>query len=55
MCGVDRVVFGTDFGAVPCGIAEHVQIVEHEVASPAERDLVFWKSSNKVLNLGLDD
>jgi predicted TIM-barrel fold metal-dependent hydrolase len=27
MCGVDRVVFGTDYGAVPYGIKERVQIV----------------------------
>ena len=24
MCGVDRVVFGTDFGPIPCGVKEHV-------------------------------
>ena len=28
MCGVDRVVFGSDFGPVPYGIKEQVQIVE---------------------------
>ena len=27
LCGVDRVVFGSDFGPVPYGIKEHVQIV----------------------------
>jgi len=55
VCGVDRVVFGTDFGAVPYGIKEHIQIVEDVVASPAERDLVFWKTSNRIFRLGLDD
>jgi hypothetical protein len=25
MCGVDRVVFGTDFGPVPFGVKEHVE------------------------------
>jgi hypothetical protein len=47
MCGVDRVVFGSDFGPVPYGIKEHVQIVEDVLPSPAERELVFWKTSNK--------
>jgi predicted TIM-barrel fold metal-dependent hydrolase len=55
MCGVDRVVFGSDYGAVPYGIKEHVQIVEDVLPSPAERQLVFWKTSNKVFRLGLVD
>lgn len=53
MCGVDRVVFGSDFGPVPCGIKEHVRIVEDVLPMPPERDLVFWKASNKVFRLGL--
>jgi predicted TIM-barrel fold metal-dependent hydrolase len=55
MCGVDRVVFGTDFGPVPYGIEEHVRIVEDVLPSPAERELVFWKTSNKIFDLGLVD
>jgi predicted TIM-barrel fold metal-dependent hydrolase len=49
------VVFGTDFGPVPYGIKEHVQIVEDVLPSPAERELVFWKTSNKIFGLGLVD
>jgi predicted TIM-barrel fold metal-dependent hydrolase len=55
MCGVDRVVFGSDYGAVPYGIKEHVQIVEDVLPSPAERELVFWRTSNKIFRLGLVD
>jgi predicted TIM-barrel fold metal-dependent hydrolase len=55
MCGVDRVVFGTDYGAVPYGIKEHVQIVEDVLPSQADRDLVFWKTSNRIFRLGLAD
>jgi 2,3-dihydroxybenzoate decarboxylase len=55
MCGVDRVVFGTDYGAVPYGIKEHVQIVEEVLPSQADRDLVFWKTSNRIFRLGLAD
>ena len=55
MCGVDRVVFGSDFGPVPYGIEEHVRIVEDVLPSPAERELVFWKTSNRVFRLGLSD
>ena len=53
--GVDRVVFGTDFGPVPYGIKEHVQIVEDVLPNPAERQLVFCKTSNRVFRLGLSD
>jgi predicted TIM-barrel fold metal-dependent hydrolase len=53
MCGVDRVVFGSDYGAVPYGIKEHVQIVEDLLPSSAARDQVFWKTSNRIFRLGL--
>jgi predicted TIM-barrel fold metal-dependent hydrolase len=46
-------VFGTDFGPVPYGIKEHVQIVEDVLPSATERELVFWKTSNRVFRLGL--
>jgi predicted TIM-barrel fold metal-dependent hydrolase len=55
MCGVDRVVFGSDYGPVPYGIKEHVQIVEDVLSSPAEREQLFWKTSNKIFRLGLSD
>jgi predicted TIM-barrel fold metal-dependent hydrolase len=55
MCGVDRVVFGSDYGGVPYGIKKHVQIVEDVLPSPADRELVFWRTSNKVFRLGLVD
>jgi hypothetical protein len=40
---------------VPYGIKEHVQIVEDVLPSPSDRDLVFWKTSNKIFRLGLAD
>ena len=55
MCGVDRVVFGSDYGPIPYGIKEHVQIVEDVLPSTAEHELVFWKTSNKIFRLGLID
>jgi hypothetical protein len=53
--GVDRVVFGSDYGPIPYGIKEHVQIVEDVLPSAAERQQVFWKTSNRVFRLGLVD
>jgi predicted TIM-barrel fold metal-dependent hydrolase len=55
LCGVDRVVFGSDFGPVPYGIKEQVQSVEEGLPSLADRQLVFWKTSNKIFRLGLSN
>ena len=40
---------------MPYGINEHVQIVEDVLPSQADRDLVFWKTSNRIFRLGLTD
>ena len=55
MCGVDRVVFGSDFGPIPYGIEEHIRIVEDVIPSAAERRLVFSETSNRAFRLGLVD
>jgi len=55
MCGVDRVVFGSDYGPIPYGIKEHVQIVEDVLPNPVDRQQVLWKTSNRVFRLGLVD
>ena len=41
MCGIDRVVFGTDFGPVPFGVKEHVGIVEAVIPDTQDRQKVF--------------
>ncbi len=53
MCGADRVVFGSDYGPIPYGVKEHVQIVEDVLPNLAQRQLVFRKTSNRVFRLGL--
>jgi aminocarboxymuconate-semialdehyde decarboxylase len=55
LCGVDRVVFGSDFGPVPYGIKEQVQSVEEVLPSVAGCDWVFWKTSNRIFHLGLSE
>jgi len=40
---------------VPYGIKEHVRIVEDVLPNPADRELVLWKTSNKIFRLGLTD
>jgi hypothetical protein len=47
MCGVDRVVFGSDYGAVPYGIKEHVQIVEDVLPSRLSASWCSGKQATK--------
>jgi len=53
MCGVDRVVYGSDYGPLPYGIKEHVQIVEDVLPNPADQELLFSKTSDRIFRLGL--
>jgi predicted TIM-barrel fold metal-dependent hydrolase len=53
MCGVDRVVYGSDYGPLPYGIKEHVQMVEDVFPNPADQQLVLSETSNRVFRLGL--
>lgn len=53
MCGVDRVLFGTDYGPVPISPREHVDIVNDVVSTSEDRDRIFWRNSNAVFRLGL--
>jgi hypothetical protein len=48
-------LFGSDYGPVPYGVKEHVQIVEDVLPSRAERQQVFWKTSNRIFRLRLAD
>jgi hypothetical protein len=46
-------VFGTDFGPVPFGVKEHVDLLEAVIPNPQDRKKVFWKTSNIYFDLGL--
>jgi predicted TIM-barrel fold metal-dependent hydrolase len=41
-CGVDRVLFGTDFGPVPMSPKLHIDLVDDTIADPADRDKIFF-------------
>jgi len=51
MCGVDRVLFGTDFGPVPMSPKLHIDLVDETIADEVDRTKIF--SSNAVGLLGL--
>jgi predicted TIM-barrel fold metal-dependent hydrolase len=55
MCGVDRVVYGSDYGPLPYGIKEHVQMVEDVLSDPADQQLVLSETSDRIFRLDLSD
>ena len=51
--GVDRVMFGTDFGPVPLSPQEHVDIVNGLAISQEDKEKIFWRNADRLFNLGL--
>jgi predicted TIM-barrel fold metal-dependent hydrolase len=51
MCGVDRVLFGTDFGPVPRSPKVHIDLVNDTITDAVDRDKIF--STNTLAVLGL--
>jgi predicted TIM-barrel fold metal-dependent hydrolase len=41
MCGVDRVLFGTDFGPVPMSPKLHIDLVDDTIPDAADRNKIF--------------
>src|ERR1700678_633775 len=53
MCGVDRVLFGTDFGPVPMSPKLHIDLVDDTITDAGDRKKIF--STNTLALLGLAD
>lgn len=53
MCGIDRVVFGTDYGPVPISPKEHIDIVDAVAVDDAERAALLWGNADRIFGLGL--
>ncbi len=41
MCGIDRVLFGTDFGPVPINPKVHIDLVNETVTDIVHRNKIF--------------
>jgi predicted TIM-barrel fold metal-dependent hydrolase len=50
-CGVDRVLFGTDFGPVPMSPKLHIDLVDETIANAADRTKIFSTNSLGLLRL----
>lgn len=49
--GVDRVMFGTDYGPVPIDPGEHVDIVNGLAVSEADKQKMLWRNAATFFNL----
>jgi len=49
--GVDRVMFGTDYGPVPIDPKEHVNIVEELAISADDKEKILWRNATRFFNL----
>jgi predicted TIM-barrel fold metal-dependent hydrolase len=53
MCGIDRVLFGTDFGPVPIGPKVHIDLVDDTISDARYREKIF--STNALALFGLQN
>lgn len=49
--GADRVLFGSDYAAVPISPKEHVDIVRSLGLSPEDEEKILWKNANTLFRL----
>jgi predicted TIM-barrel fold metal-dependent hydrolase len=50
-CGIDRVLFGTDFGPVPMSPKLHIDLVDDTIPDPADRTKIFSTNALTLLHL----
>jgi predicted TIM-barrel fold metal-dependent hydrolase len=51
MCGVDRVLFGTDFGPVPMSPKLHIDLVDETIPDAGDRKKIFSTNTLALLRL----
>jgi predicted TIM-barrel fold metal-dependent hydrolase len=51
MCGVDRILFGTDFGPVPIHPKVHIDLVNDTITDAADRNKIFSANTVALLHL----
>ena len=51
MCGVDRVLFGTDFGPVPINPKVHIDLVNDTIPKAVDRNKIFSTNALALLHL----
>ena len=51
MCGIDRVLFGTDFGPVPMSPKVHIDLVDDTISNAGDRNKIFSTNTLALLRL----
>ena len=51
MCGVDRVLFGTDFGPVPLNPKLHIDLVDQTIPDGGDREQIFSTNTLALFHL----
>jgi predicted TIM-barrel fold metal-dependent hydrolase len=51
-CGIDRVLFGSDFGPVPMSPKLHIDLVNNTIDDAADREKIFSTNTLALLRLG---
>jgi predicted TIM-barrel fold metal-dependent hydrolase len=51
MCGVDRVLFGTDFGPVPMSPKLHIDLIDDTITDEGDRNKIFSTNALALLRL----
>jgi predicted TIM-barrel fold metal-dependent hydrolase len=51
--GIDRILFGTDYGPVPISPREHIDMVLSLGLSDEDQEKIFWRNADDLLKLGL--
>jgi predicted TIM-barrel fold metal-dependent hydrolase len=50
-CGVDRVLFGTDFGPVPMSPKLHIDLIDNTIVDAGDRKKIFSTNTLALLRL----
>jgi predicted TIM-barrel fold metal-dependent hydrolase len=51
MCGIERVLFGTDFGPVPMSPKVHIDLVDDTITDAVDRNKIFSANALALLRL----
>jgi len=51
MCGIDRILFGSDFGPVPMSPKLHIDLINDTIDGAADRDKIFSGNALSLLHL----
>lgn len=51
--GIEHVLFGSDYGAVPISPREHINVVKSIGLRPEDEDKIFWKNADRLFRLRL--